>query len=654
MKLKLLFLASLAFMACICFWELQSTSRLEQALRQAGENRAQLEMVLTHYENDSLKLLAAKFLIENMPGHYSYLDDSINAYYDRIDSALLMETSLVAEMKMLDSISKQESDKKYEKVFDLEIMTADYLIKNIDTSFELWLEGEWARHLSFDEFCEYILPYKVIELQPLDDWKNYLRGRYASELPNMHNCDSYKQSAFRAAYAVNKELKDSLQTSIFYHSLLPVNRLETKLRMQYGSCADYNYIAAAVLKSEGIPVMKDFTPQWPFRSLGHDWCVVLSNNGKNVMFGGADTNPGDAHNPDAKMAKVYRQTYSINLELEKMLRVERVVPNEFKQIHIKDVTAEYMRTEDVEVKIDPRLNLKNEYAYLAVFDNKRWTPICWGAIKGNSAFFKNIGRGIVYLPVYYTDKGVVPLSSPFELTPLGEIRTIIADTTLRETIELSRKYPLFTRVYTKTDRVVGGKIQASNRADFKDCITLHEITELGIQSREVSIHSSGTKYRYWRYLSPPHGFCNIAELFFFEKDAEKASIGKVIGTKGSYKESKRHTKEKVFDNNPLTFFDAPEDVLDAWVGLDFGEPISVDRVIYVPRGDGNSIFLGDEYELFYWDTLSGWLSLGKQVAKSAVLVYDRVPSKGLYLLRNLTIGKDERIFTFENGKQIWW
>ena len=41
---------------------------LENALRQAGENRSQLEQVLDHYRNDSLKYKAACFLIANMPG----------------------------------------------------------------------------------------------------------------------------------------------------------------------------------------------------------------------------------------------------------------------------------------------------------------------------------------------------------------------------------------------------------------------------------------------------------------------------------------------------------------------------------------------------------------------------------------------------------
>ena len=58
-----------------------------------------------------------------------------------------------------------------EKVYDSKIMTADYLIWSIDEAFRTWKQGKWARHLSFDEFCEFLLPYKVVETQLLDDWR---------------------------------------------------------------------------------------------------------------------------------------------------------------------------------------------------------------------------------------------------------------------------------------------------------------------------------------------------------------------------------------------------------------------------------------------------------------------------------------------------
>ena len=54
----------------------------EQALQQAGENRAELERVLAHFKDDSdpLKYRAAKFLIENMPYHYTYEGNAVEVY----------------------------------------------------------------------------------------------------------------------------------------------------------------------------------------------------------------------------------------------------------------------------------------------------------------------------------------------------------------------------------------------------------------------------------------------------------------------------------------------------------------------------------------------------------------------------------------------
>ena len=46
-------------------------TKLEKALILAGNNRSTFENVLKHYKNDSLKYKAARFLIENMPYHYS-------------------------------------------------------------------------------------------------------------------------------------------------------------------------------------------------------------------------------------------------------------------------------------------------------------------------------------------------------------------------------------------------------------------------------------------------------------------------------------------------------------------------------------------------------------------------------------------------------
>jgi hypothetical protein len=68
-KLNILSFA-LIFLTCC-----HPNSRLEETLSQAGENRQELENVLLNYANDTLKLKAAEFLIENMMAHYSFVEN---------------------------------------------------------------------------------------------------------------------------------------------------------------------------------------------------------------------------------------------------------------------------------------------------------------------------------------------------------------------------------------------------------------------------------------------------------------------------------------------------------------------------------------------------------------------------------------------------
>ncbi len=69
-----------------CFSCLPSNETLEQALEQSGSNRQELEKVLSHYADGTLKLKAARFLIENMPGHYTWDSPQLVVYRAEMDS----------------------------------------------------------------------------------------------------------------------------------------------------------------------------------------------------------------------------------------------------------------------------------------------------------------------------------------------------------------------------------------------------------------------------------------------------------------------------------------------------------------------------------------------------------------------------------------
>ncbi len=429
---------------------------------------------------------------------------------------------------------------------------------------------------------------------------------------------------------------------------LLINRIKTLWEIPSGTCDEYSVMALAVLRAKGIPVAMDFTPQWPFRSMGHSWNVLLENTGKMGVFEGANTPVGTPHKKDHVMAKVYRKTYAFNQEIGQIYRMEKDIPKFLEKPFIRDVTNEYMHTKNVTISLKNKPDY--QYAYLAVFNNINWSPISWGKVSKRKVRFENMGKDVVYLPVKYINrKGVEAIDDPFILNIKGDVKKLIPDTTNRETLKLYRKYPLMPYAYDENQRLIGAKIQAANRADFKDSITIHFFTNL---DKEILIGEPDNEYRYWRFISSPTGYSNMAELRFFERDSLQSTRGKIIGTDGSYRAGTQFAKEAAFDGDLLTFFDAPTQS-DAWTGMDFGKPVDISRITCIMRSDGNDIEIGHEYELLFWQS-GRWQSLGKKKATDIYLTYEDCPTNSLFLLRNYTKGTEERIFTYENGKQVFW
>ena len=46
--------------------------------------------------------------------------------------------------------------------------------------------------------------------------------------------------------------------------------------------------------------------------------------------------------------------------------------------------------------------------------------------------------------------------------------------------------------------------------------------------------------------------------------------------------------------------------------------------------------------------------MGRKIADADSIIYENVPSEAIYLLKNRTKGREERVFSYENDKQIWW
>ena len=115
----------------------------------------------------TLKSLVADLRIKNMPGYYSYAKSSGLDSLRKIQSVIFHKKHFPRDLQ--DKWSKF-SYKSTPKVYDCHAIKAEYLIENIDLAFAAWQKRPWRHSLSFDEFCEWILPYRIGD-EPLENWR---------------------------------------------------------------------------------------------------------------------------------------------------------------------------------------------------------------------------------------------------------------------------------------------------------------------------------------------------------------------------------------------------------------------------------------------------------------------------------------------------
>ena len=90
------------------------------------------------------------------------------------------------------------------------------------------------------------------------------------------------------------------------------------------------------------------------------------------------------------------------------------------------------------------------------------------------------------------------------------------------------------------------------------------------------------------------------------------------------------------------------------VGIDLGEKVAkaITEIRFAPSTDLNFVEKGHLYELYYFDT--DWHLLKRVYSQGTSLTFHDVSKNALLLLKDRTGGREERIFTYENGKVRWW
>ena len=612
---------------------------LQDALEQAGAHRMALENVLRHYEHEPLKRKAAEFLIANMPGQYSLDGLFLDRYYELLDSMQALPDVYSEDMRAFyDSIYENPQWKTLKRIYDLQTISPNYLIGHIDAAFDAW-NSPWAKNLSFEEFCEYLLPYRVGN-ERLEPWMQDFRAKYQPIV------DSLDTDCIDSIYMAISDRFTGFRC--FTPSYVPACRPSSLEGIRIGSCYSYGALGIYIFRSLGIPIIRESTPNWINHAMGHEWATIKID-GKNypILLGDRDSLGNHMKRFVYRPSKIYRNYYG---RYRPLIIDEADVPSLFADPKLQDITMEYVHTKDIVLeKVFSFMGKKPKYAYLAVFNHQTWNPIAFGKRERNGYRFKNMSLNAVYLPVYYEKGQLYPAYYPIKVNSEGDWAALIPNTLQRQSVLLKRKFmDLSPRKWANA--MVGSCFVFSKDLNFmrSDTLWVDTLQDYAFQTENINGF-----YRCMKYVPSVQAGGNIAEIEVYG-GRDKRLEGCIIGNYHPQYVESLETMKRAFDGDVLSYSAAGPNQTDAWLGLDFGKMVKVDKLVYLPRSDDNFIREGELYELFYWDC--GWKSLGQRIGSRELqyLTYDNVPLNALLLLRDWTKGKEERIFTYENGKQIWW
>lgn len=605
--------------------------------------------VLKHYSryaSDSLKYKAALFLIDNMSEHTS--PDGV-ALKHFIQLAHTMERTRGTRQLQQAWLTSRKEGKTY-WLPDSSVVTSQYLIENIDEAISSWKLAAWHDKISFRHFCRYILPYRINDEHIGKSWRKQLREQYSEIIDGVTD--------MAKAFAM---VKDSIFKVIELSNPFCEYNLDPLTCTEIGraECGQRCILLAAVLRALGIPAAVDVTPMWAdYSQKGHGWVSVVMEDGKTYTVFENDSiakpfNPIDASSFFQKYkaaeypvniktgktpVKVYRMCY------EHINKVNETDPYILATPFIDDVSKEYGLSSKITLDTDTTSTVYL-YCYMSARD---WTPIAKAESANGMVTFNDVGRGSVCIAMNYANGVRKALSVPILVGNNGIEKLFAPNQSICESITIDRKYPLCSYTTDTWGAMKGGVFEGSMAPDFKEIDTLAVITSMPYYMTTLKGVSKKIN-RYLRYHAPKNNRSSLAELRFYTTDA-LGNDKLLIGTHSAYGVDTTQI-EDVFDNNPSTTCKGQKVRYTITLDLGEGNEQVVSKILFCPSTDLNFVEKGHLYELYYFDTK--WRLIGREYSKGDKLTFNHVPSNAILLLKDRNGGKEERIFEYTHGKQIW-
>ncbi len=623
----------------------ETDEKVLSSLNRAGRNKVELEKALNHYdpEKEPEKYGAMRFLISNMYGHYGYDGPELDSIENVLAPLAKKKVNFILEPE---DLAHWENFSFYAlpRKDDVRYMTADYLIDNVEHAYERWKNRPWNSNLSFDDFCELLLPYCIGD-ERFTEWRELYSNFFEPKLDSLYSGADAVEAA-RVLLGIAREIGWAYNAQL----VTPHRDATSLFKTRVGYNRDWCDYLTYAMRACGVPVSIDALLVAPDSRNAHNWLVVRDNQtGKYLPFGVDEMVPDREHPavvPRAK-GKVYRTKYARQEKRVRELADVRSLPVRINNIFLDDVSAEYFGSNNavVDVVLD-----EGTQVYLGM-----WVPMEWRAvdvgemITDGSAQFTDIEPGVLFVPEKLSDNHFSPCGDAFYLDAEGQCHILRPEKEKMETVRLNRTLP-FKNVQTvrMTADVIGGKFEMSRTADFRHPVTIHEITDSLWERRVlIDIPDSLSTWRYVRYTAPKDRRFTVASLKPFADTLLTEQLpARMIDNVGA-----PYQPEYLFDNAHFTNYTAPRGMDYATIAITDNRPVK--QLKFVPYVDRYFVVPGNEYELFYFDGSDGWQSLGVKKAGRDEYVEFTVPSNSLLMLRDITDNSGGQVFVYRGGRQMY-
>ncbi|MDR7210559.1 hypothetical protein [Flavobacterium piscis] len=333
---------------------------------------------------------------------------------------------------------------------DANMITAAELIENVDLAFEAY-QFPWAKKVPFDDFCEFVLPHKIMD-EPKSNWRKFYLEK------NKKLVQYLLKNKIDDPLEVCKILNDSLfKRYQFYEKLqLPYPNLIALYQNPIGQCLQRYVLYTAMARSIGLPIAIDFTLQYGNFPGSHNWVTLIQKN--KFSF-----NAGEKWEPSGfGGVKYFRYVYSNSLNV--------AAKGPMSNPNVIDVSKEYVDRKIGNLIFEVNRKPSQDLYLFAFGIGEEFVCLQKAKIIGKKAVFNNVSycESILFVG-YYDGDTIVPIENPFMMHGWTKNISYLTPTkNIVRSIRLFRKYPKNGFVEDVFyNEVIGAKIQGSNSKNFK-------------------------------------------------------------------------------------------------------------------------------------------------------------------------------------------